>query len=138
MWKCCHFTQCVAPLAGRLAVRELSSSVRGCDLRNILKISKPKFHLGAKVVKNSFLMHKTALQISQGKTLFLYNCRNLSTCARVLAATQGEPRIKVKVRGIQKDVSPLTTKRIVRRKKTKDSEAHDKVIQMQKTGCYNN
>ena len=34
---------------------------------------------------------------------------------------------KAKVRGIQKDVSPLTTKRIVRRRKTKDSAAKDQV-----------
>ena len=38
-----------------------------------------------------------------------------------------EPRIKVKVRGIQKDVFPLTTKRVVRRKKAAGSEAQDKV-----------
>ena len=35
--------------------------------------------------------------------------------------------IKAKVRGIQKDVSPLTTRRIVRRKKTKDSLSKDQV-----------
>ncbi len=32
-----------------------------------------------------------------------------------------------KVRGIQKDVSPLTTKRIIRKKKTKGSQLQDKV-----------
>ena len=35
--------------------------------------------------------------------------------------------IKAKVRGIQKDISPLTTRRIVRRKKTKDSLSKDQV-----------
>ncbi len=47
-----------------------------------------------------------------------------------------EQTIKAKFRGIQKDVSPLTTKRIVRRKKTKDSLAQDKVRSRGQKGVH--
>lgn len=60
-------------------------------------------------------------------------CNPLGSSPHVLwcpftSSAPPEPRIKVKVRGIQKDVFPLTTKRVVRRKKPVGSEAIDKEV----------
>ena len=54
------------------------------------------------------------------------NYRTYAAAAAVKDISAKE--IKAKVRGIQKDISPLTTKRIIRRKKSKGSPSKDKVI----------
>ena len=50
--------------------------------------------------------------------------------------TSSEAIIKAKVRGIQKDISPLTTKKIVRRKRTKDSAPREQVYQCLNLSFY--
>ena len=62
------------------------------------------------------------------KPRHLHRCWNYRTYAAAAAVKDiSAKEIKAKVRGIQKDISPLTTKRIIRRKKSKGSPSKDKV-----------
>ena len=62
------------------------------------------------------------------KPRHLHRCWNYRTYAAAAAVKDiSAKEIKAKVRGIQKDISQLTTKRIIRRKKSKGSPSKDKV-----------
>ena len=89
--------------------RQYSQFSSGCDLL----LRRPALHSMPSV----FLQWKQILPRLASFHLHTTQTRGYST----------EGTIKAKVRGIQKDVSPLTTKRVLRRKKTKDSTTADKV-----------
>ena len=78
----------------------------------------------------------TCRYIPQSRSLLLRHAETTQGLLRTISggviqtryySQEPTPKPKVKVRGIQKDISPLTTRRILRRKKTTDSPATDKV-----------
>jgi len=59
----------------------------------------------------------------------MYSSSIISDTKNNLGFSQsGKSKNKSKMRGIQKDLSPLTTKRIIRRKKGKEFAVHDKEV----------
>ena len=88
---------------------------------------------GSKTSKNTFF--KTLIFHCQKKfpsvrnyTATTHAMKDIGIKSKVTSKDIKVKEIKAKVRGIQKDISPLTTRRIVRRKKTKDASSKDQVM----------